>query len=590
MPLIEKKQIDPAIKILIGAISIYMLPAVALSAPKYVRLSFTGPTDTSVTITWNTDADGESTVRYGTAPDNLTDSATGASFQADAAAFGYIHEVTLLGLQPNTEYYYSAGNETDGFSDVLQFKTGRNPDEKCGHLSFAYLGDNRPDPTFGGGVNWDKILNQAAAHFPSFVLNGGDLVTDGDNIAGWIKFLDWTSDVAAQIPVMPVIGNHDTGPGEGSTANYNQLFALPRSEGENASGTEDYYFFTFGNALFVGLSTETFKGGAIPFAEQAAWLDRVLTENPKKWRFVSMHKPPYTHPALFEISHEPNEAGQNAALVPIFDKHHVDIVFTSHNHWYERFNPSACATQGNPGSDKACPMGIDNFSAGTVYIVSGGAGAFTIPGLLCGAEAGRAKCSGEHHYIIVEIENEELTLETWVAFPGPNNLLDSITITKVDDSCPPPAAGDADTDVDTDAGTDAGADAATGTDGDADTDTDTDTDTDGDTDTDADTDADADVDTDTATDPETEGDSKDSGSCGCQVTGAREARVFRLLPVLLLQRSLSPKPAQAHLVRSPEEKILSVESTDHRVLTPDASGEQGQALVLDAPSHQRDHF
>jgi len=63
---------------------------------------------------------------------------------------------------------------------------------------------------------------------------------------------------------MPCLGNHDTGPGSGDGANYNRLFALPRSIGPHGSGTEDYYAFTYGNAVFVSLSTESFKGGAIP--------------------------------------------------------------------------------------------------------------------------------------------------------------------------------------------------------------------------------------------------------------------------------------------------------------------------------------
>ena len=74
---------------------------------------------------------------------------------------------------------------------------------------------------------------------------------------------------------MPCIGNHDNGPGEGDTANYNQIFALPRSQGTYGSGTEDYYYFTYGNAIFAVLSTETFKGGAVPFATQADWLERL---------------------------------------------------------------------------------------------------------------------------------------------------------------------------------------------------------------------------------------------------------------------------------------------------------------------------
>jgi hypothetical protein len=445
------------------------LAAAAAGAPGYGRLSYTDDPSTTITITWNTAADAGTEVRYGTAPGEYDFSVTGTSFAADAPEFGWIHEATLTGLEPDTTYYYVAGDEEDGFSSEFEFTTGPEPDLNCGVFSFAFLGDNRPDPILGAGDNWDEILDQAWGQNPAFMLNGGDLVTDGDNISGWIDYLAWTADVSTRVPVMSVIGNHDNGPGEGDTANYNQLFALPRSEGEFGSGTEDYYFFTIGNAIFVGLSTETFSGGAIPFQDQADWLDEVLTEHPRKWKLVYYHKPSYSHYAdliWVDISHEPNEEEQNAALIPVFDAHHVDVVVTSHNHWYERFHPSACSTFDTPGSDTACTVGDDNFAEGTVFYVTGGAGAFTIPGMFCGVEPGRAECSGGHHYLMFHIEDEVLTVETWGAFPQANEVLDTIEIVKEDEEC---AAADTDTDTDTDADTDTGADTDTDTDADSDT-------------------------------------------------------------------------------------------------------------------------
>ncbi len=404
------------------------------SAPKYLRLSYTGDTATSVAILWNTDTDTGSLVKYGKKSGNYTMSANGTSFKANGA-LNYVHEVILTGLEPDTTYYYIAGSDSDGFSKENSFKTGPVENNECGEFSFGYLGDNRPDPTFGGGENWPQILDQCAAHNPDFTINGGDLIIDGDQIDQWVKFLGWTEKVASKIPFMPAIGNHDDGPGQGDSANYNQIFALPRSAGNFGSDTEDYYYFTYGNAIFVSLSTQTFKDGSIPFEKQAKWLDEVLTNNPRKWKFVYYHHPTYTKNVVFDISHVPNEVKQNAAFVPVFDKHHVDIVFTSHNHWYERFEPSACATSGNPGSDQPCSVGANSFDKGTVYVVSGGAGAFTIPGLLCGTMKGRAKCSGDHHYIIVKIRNETLTYEAYSAYPQQNKIMDSFTITKTKGNC-----------------------------------------------------------------------------------------------------------------------------------------------------------
>ncbi|MBE7485041.1 MAG: metallophosphoesterase family protein [Polyangiaceae bacterium] len=412
----------------------------ALAAPQYARLSYTADPQNSVAVAWNTTANTSGEVQYGTASGSYTKTVTAKTTQANAG-LGYIHEAELTGLTPNTKYYYIAGATADGFTGEASFTTGPVPDPSCGSVKFSFLADNRPDPIFGGGENWPQIMGQAANHKPAFMLNGGDLVIDGDKIDQWLKLLGWTSPVAKSIPFMPAMGNHDTGPGAGDGANYNQIFALPRSTGPNGSNTEDYYYFTYANAIFVSLNTENHKTGSIPFADQAAWLDGVLTANPKKWKFVYFHKPVYTTGTA--VSHPPNEEKQNAAFVPVFDKHHVDVVFQSHNHWYERFEPSACATKGNPGSSNPCSVGATNFAQGTVYIVSGGAGAFTVPAFLCGNTAGRAKCLDPHHYVLVDIKNETMKVETWGAFPQANQVIDTITVTKVPDPLcgTPPDAG-----------------------------------------------------------------------------------------------------------------------------------------------------
>jgi len=404
------------------------------AAPFGVRLSYTDDNPTTMTVTWNTASDNASEVHYGTSSGSYSGVETGSSAPAPAP-LGYVHEVTLTGLDPDTVYYYIAGNASDGFSAEYSFVTRPVPDPVCGSFNFVFLADNRPDPIFGGGQNWADVLLESAAHQPAFFLNGGDLVTDGDNYDGWVDFLNWTQPGSAIAPFMPCIGNHDDGPGEGDGATYNQLFALPRSQGAYGSNTEDYYYFTFANAVFAVLSTEGFKGGATAFGNQAAWLDEVLTQNPRKWKFVMFHKPIYTKEVFFEISHPPDEEGQNAALVEVIDAHHVDVVFTSHNHWYERFEPSACGTQGDPGSDQPCPVGETNFADGTVYIVSGGAGAFTIPGVLCGIQNGRVFCSGYHHYVLMTLNNETLDIQTWSASPRTNEIIDSVTIVKAADDC-----------------------------------------------------------------------------------------------------------------------------------------------------------
>lgn len=404
-------------QLLVG-LTVLALPTAVQAAPEFVRLSFTSPaTDTEMTISWNTSVAASSTVEYGTSPGNLTMTATGSSITANPA-FGIVHETAVTNLLPDTTYYYRVGDAVEGWSAEYSFATGPPLDPDCGSFRFAFLGDNRPDATLGGGQNYDAVLQQAMAHNPRFFLNGGDMVEDGNNTGEWLDFFGYNDDTVPYVPYMPCMGNHDDGSG-----NYNDLYALPLG-----SGSEEYYYFTYGNAIFVSLSTESFSGGAIPFQDQADWLDTVLTQNPKRWKVVFYHKPTYTHEVFFSISHEPNEENQNAALVPVFDAHHVDVVIASHNHWYERYSPSNCTTAGTPGSNSPCPVAGPEM--GTVYLVSGGAGAFTIPAFLCGSATGRVECSGDHHYIVFDVADNVLNMETWGASPEPNVVIDSLTITK----------------------------------------------------------------------------------------------------------------------------------------------------------------
>ncbi len=360
------------------------------SQPWGIRLSFATPdAATTVGIAWNTDDLGAPTqAEYGTDPTyGLTAVGTSTDRGKDLRA---VHEVTLTGLKPDTRYHYRVGGP-GAWSPDFVFRTG--PLEGCAPpLRIVAMGDDRSDDDSGPSPRWRPILTESLTDNPLMVLNTGDLVRSGTDTRQWANWLRASDPGLATAAHLPTLGNHDDGPGEGDTAYFNQLFHLPRNE---VSGTEDYYFVTAGNLIVVSLSTMTFRGGTTAFADQAAWLDRVLTEHPRFWKVVFFHHPIHTSVAgIFgkDLSHPPDEQRQNAALIPIIDKHYVDFVFYGHNHWYERFRPM------RGGRIAANPR------EGTWYAVTGGAGAMTY-GLLnaiklfCPTAEGSSVCSGDHHYV-----------------------------------------------------------------------------------------------------------------------------------------------------------------------------------------------
>jgi len=96
----------------------------------------------------------------------------------------------------------------------------------------------------------------------------------------------------------------------------------------------------------------------------------------------------------------------------VFDKHHVDIVFNGHNHWYERIGP----LKGNGDSEQGIP--VDDPSKGTIYIVTGGAGAMTYQSVLstfCPGAKGSKVCFDKFHYVALKIDYNHLDVTAWEA-------------------------------------------------------------------------------------------------------------------------------------------------------------------------------
>jgi len=338
----------------------------ARAAPKWVRVTLTEDPAHSMFISWNAAA-ADSTVEYGL-DTSYGQTATGSAEDA-GGDIGVVHSVRLDGLQPDTIYHFRVGGAGD-FSPDHTFRTA--PADRCQPFSFAVAADNRYDFEWLPSGCWKQVYEKVASEGPAFVINSGDLVLDGSQSDQWREFMDISEPWLAEVPLMPCLGNHDDGPGEGDGANYNKLFTLPRN---SLTNTEDLYSFDYGNVHFVALSTETFEGGDIKFGDQADWLAQDLAASDRMWKVVYFHRPIYS-----SGGHGGDEAGQNAAYIPVFDQYHVDLVLTGHDHLYERDGPRY------NGQDVASP------DDGTIYIVSGGGGAACIP-------------PHKHHYIIITVTN-----------------------------------------------------------------------------------------------------------------------------------------------------------------------------------------
>jgi hypothetical protein len=384
--------------------ALVLLPVAARAdVPRNVRLGYSSPdTAQAVTISWNTDSPNEpSLVQYGK---GLT-----YSVEVEGVAeklpgdLGYLHEAQLVDLDPGDEYHFEVGGPGKWSMDY-GFKT--QTDDPCAPVRLIFMGDGRSDDSSGSSPRWPAIIDEAMSLQPDLILNTGDIVKEGKEANQWRHYLDHTDPHHGHVPMLYTIGNHDDDSVEGDGALYNRIFAHPRN---SVTQTEDYYYVTLGDVIIVSLSTTTFKGGAYAFQEQADWLDQVLTDNPRTWKFVFFHHPIFTASldlGFADVGHPPNEAGQNPALIPVFEAHHVDFVFYGHNHFYQRFSPMI------GGDDLERGQPVDSPEDGTQYVVSGGAGAFTYVvgmAIMCGITTGSEFCDGNHHLVEIEVDGHDIT-------------------------------------------------------------------------------------------------------------------------------------------------------------------------------------
>jgi calcineurin-like phosphoesterase family protein/purple acid phosphatase-like protein/putative metal-binding protein len=408
-------------------LSFMLVPALALGAPKWVRLSYTGDTARTITISWN-DGPAESTVEYG--PDSnygLSASGTSQDFGGD---IGVTHEVTLSDLTPDTAYHYRVGGSGD-FSGDYVFRTG--PEDVCTPVTFGIAADNRGDFSGSSGC-WPQVFQALSDAGVAFVVNTGDLVNEGKNDDEWADFLDKSEELMAEIPLMGCIGNHDDDDVEGDGANYNNIFAFARN---NENNQEDFYSFDYGNIHFAALSTSSFKGDG--FETQRNWLAADLAATDRMWKVVYLHAPIYS-----SGSHGSNEEGHNPVFIPVFDQYHVDLVVTGHDHIYERYHPMY------DGSE------VGSYDDGTCYMVSGGGGAATDP-----IYAFRSKEDGlaaydnapKHHYVQISVANNIMHVKaervptaclTWGT--GGTGVIDEFDIVKTLANDPCQGGTDADND------------------------------------------------------------------------------------------------------------------------------------------------
>jgi predicted phosphodiesterase len=346
-----------------------------------------------VTVALETDADQACSVSWGTGLGNRT------LLLAD----GIHHEAVIEGLQPSTCYAYQA--ECDGLTAPAgSFCSAPQGDEP---FRFVVLGDTRSDHEAHAAV-----IQAVAAEGVDFVINTGDLVSNGGDEADWVPFFEIEAELLRDLPLYPVVGNHDESGGE--IVNYARLFAPPTE----SSGNENYYSFRYGNALFLVLDNQAATlGRPEDDSQQGRWL---LSELESSANDASLdHTFVLVHANMY--SADDGRSGDEGLRQwrDLFVEHGVDLVFSGHDHHYARGE-------------------ADN---GLSFVVAGGGGAPLYdfrPGFAATGQPLEVSVWGWlpepgdkpftliwtrkiHHYVLVEIQSGRFKACTKAVIPGVNS-------------------------------------------------------------------------------------------------------------------------------------------------------------------------
>ena len=337
----------------------------ALTRGPYVM----NPTTGSITIAWGTSRTSDGRVEYGPTP----------AYGAAAASPGPTarHAVTLTGLAAGTRYHYRVSG---GGRVLAQGHTFRaSPGEGEARFSFAVLGDSG-----GGTAAQYAVAERIGALRPDFVLHTGDVIYPGGEARHFdARYFQPYRALLSSIPFFLSLGNHDVSTARGQA--YLDAFHLPSN---NPEGTKRYYSFDYGNARFIALDTNQPPG---PAGAMYAWLVRELERPPKAWTFAFFHHPPYS-----SGKHGSHPAIRNA-WSPLFERAGVAVVFSGHDHTYERTVPIREFAPGGPG---------------VVYVVTGGGGQSLYR---VGRNAWTAHAASVHHVVQAEVRGCALDLRAVAA-------------------------------------------------------------------------------------------------------------------------------------------------------------------------------
>jgi hypothetical protein len=368
-------------------------------APSLVRFPYIQNTNLSqASILWATDTPGNAFAEF--SADGRTFSgvtATPRTFlrQETGPLAPFIqYQANVSGLAPGTMYVYRV-NVGGQYLAQGRFRTA-GP----GPFRFAVMGDS------GQGTQaQSSIARRLVMDDPSFLLHVGDIAyMQGSHIDFQLNHFNIYSGLLSVVPYFTIPGNHEYETQQAQP--YLSVHSLP-TENVPVEDRGRYYSFDWGNVHFVCLDSNTPLLNALTGSgEMLRWLERDLKATRQFWRVALVHHPPY---ASGPNQQEVKSLFVRSNVVPILEAYGVQLVFSGDEHSFQRSHHLRRGSVVSPNT-------------GTVYVTTGGGGAFLYPAFSSPLSAAAISM---HHYMRVEVDGGRMNISA-VASDG--TILHGFTI------------------------------------------------------------------------------------------------------------------------------------------------------------------
>ncbi len=284
------------------------------------------PTSNSVRIIWQTPEGSINTsiVKYGTTEETVNTFIGDDGWLIEGE--GFMHEVTITGLEPFTEYYYRVSDGEKTSAEINKTKTAPLKGTDFRLMSISDTHDN-------SGKLWEMISKGAAPDSIDMTVFIGDCVTRGDLREPWDSgFFIPGEPLLSECPFINSMGNHDTNHGP---SKYYDYFSLP-VHADNYDAPEAYYSLIYGDIKIItlNLTEDEYSPSFNDTSQQYVWLEKEIKNSESKWIFI------VTHINLLSTGmHSQWSANQKRYILSLLERFVLDgkriLVIGGHEHNFE---------------------------------------------------------------------------------------------------------------------------------------------------------------------------------------------------------------------------------------------------------------